>query len=408
MKLLQVNTTLISSATGNIAFQIGQLSIANGDESFIAFSGRYPENKKTINSIRVGSKLDFYWHALITRIFDRHGFGSIRATKKLIKKINVIKPDIIHIHNIHGYYLNIEVLFNYLAAAQIPVVWTLHDCWSLTGHCDHFEHVECNKWQTGCHTCPQKKLYPASLIVDNSKANYIDKNRLFNSVDNLTLVPVSNWLNSKLKYSFLKKYSSKVIQNGIDLEVFQPSSKNVLVKNFSQHKKFILLGVASIWTEKKGFYEFIKLSKNLDDNFVIVLVGVSQKMKKILPKNIISINRTSNQQELANIYSSADLYLNLTFEDSYPTTNLESIACGTPILTYKTGGSIESVIQDSGIIVNRGDIESLVEKIQEIRSGILPTLSSQDLRMIAIENFDKNINFEKYINLYRDILGISR
>jgi len=406
MKLLQINTTLISSATGNIAYQIGQLSVANGDESYIAFSGRYPKNKKIINSIRVGSILDFYWHALITRVFDRHGFGSIRATKKLIKKIDVIKPDIVHIHNIHGYYLNIEVLFSYLAASQIPVVWTLHDCWSLTGHCDHFEYVGCNKWQTACHTCPQKTLYPASLMVDNSQANYVNKNRLFNSIDNLTLVPVSNWLNSNLKKSFLKKHPSKVIHNGVDLEVFKPSSKNVLVKNFSLNKKFILLGVASIWTEKKGFNDFIKLSKGLDDNFVIFLVGVSQKMKKKLPKNIISINRTSNKRELANIYSSADLYLNLTFEDSYPTTNLESIACGTPVITYKTGGSIESVGQDAGFIVNQGDIDSLVEIIQAVRSGILPMISSDDLRSIAIKKFDKNINFEKYIYLYRDILEV--
>ena len=408
MKLLQINTTLISSATGNIAYQIGQLSVANGDESYIAFSGRYPENKKIINSIRVGSIFDFYWHALITRVFDRHGFGSIRATKKLIKKIDVIKPDIIHIHNIHGYYLNIEVLFSYLAASQIPVVWTLHDCWSLTGHCDHFEYVGCNKWQTGCHTCPQKTLYPASLIVDNSQANYVNKNRLFNSVDNLTLVPVSNWLNSNLKNSFLKKHLSKVIHNGVDLEVFKPSIRNVLVKKISQNKKFIVLGVASVWTEKKGFNEFIKLSKRLDDNFVIFLVGVRQNMKNKLPKNIISINRTSNQSELAKIYSSADLYLNLTFEDSYPTTNLESIACGTPVITYKTGGSVESVGQDSGFIVNQGDIDSLVEIIQKIRSGILPKILPEDLRMVAVEKFDKNINFKKYIYLYRDILGVSR
>ena len=405
MRLLHINSTLNVGSTGKIAYQIGEMCIANGDESYIAFSGRYFENNNMVNTIRIGSKLDFYWHALVTRIFDRHGFGSIRATKKLLKQIDYIKPDIVHLHNLHGYYINIEILFNYLASTNIPIVWTLHDCWSFTGHCDHFEYIDCNKWQKSCHTCPQKSLYPASLIVDNSKENFVNKRRLFNSVNNLTIVPVSNWLNSKLKYSFLKNYSSRVIHNGIDLEVFRPRDHEFFVRNFHQQKKFILLGVASIWSKKKGFYEFIKLSRCLDENFVIVLVGVSPKLKKKLPKNIISIAKTSNQQELAKLYSSSDIYLNLTFEDTYPTTNLESIACGTPVITYKTGGSPESVEEGCGIIVNQGDIDSLVQKIKEIKNNGLPKISQESLRLIASDKFDKDINFVHYLNLYKSILG---
>jgi putative colanic acid biosynthesis glycosyltransferase len=405
MRLLQINSTINDGSTGRIAYQIGEMCIANGDESYIAFSGRYFENNNMVNTIRIGSKLDFYWHALVTRIFDRHGFGSIRATKKLLKQIDYIKPDIVHLHNLHGYYINIEILFNYLASTNIPIVWTLHDCWSFTGHCDHFEYIDCNKWQKSCHTCPQKSLYPASLIVDNSKENFVNKRRLFNSVNNLTIVPVSNWLNSKLKYSFLKNYSSRVIHNGIDLEVFRPRDHEFFVRNFHQQKKFILLGVASIWSKKKGFYEFIKLSRCLDENFVIVLVGVSPKLKKKLPKNIISIAKTSNQQELAKLYSSSDIYLNLTFEDTYPTTNLESIACGTPVITYKTGGSPESVEEGCGIIVNQGDIDSLVQKIKEIKNNGLPKISQESLRLIASDKFDKDINFVHYLNLYKSILG---
>ena len=405
MRLLQINSTINDGSTGRIAYQIGEMCIANGDESYIAFSGRYFENNNMVNTIRIGSKLDFYWHALVTRIFDRHGFGSIRATKKLLKQIDYIKPDIVHLHNLHGYFINIEILFNYLASTKIPIVWTLHDCWSFTGHCDHFEYIDCNKWQKSCHTCPQKSLYPASLIVDNSKENFVNKRRLFNSVNNLTIVPVSNWLNSKLKYSFLKNYSSRVIHNGIDLEVFRPRDHEFFVRNFHQQKKFILLGVASIWSKKKGFYEFIKLSRCLDENFVIVLVGVSPKLKKKLPKNIISIAKTSNQQELAKLYSSSDIYLNLTFEDTYPTTNLESIACGTPVITYKTGGSPESVEEGCGIIVNQGDIDSLVQKIKEIKNNGLPKISQESLRLIASDKFDKDINFVHYLNLYKSILG---
>lgn len=406
MRLLQINTSLNTTATGKIANQISEMCISNGYDSYLAFSGRYPENNKINNTIRIGFKFDFYWHALITRLFDKHGFGSIRATKKLLKKIDHIKPDIIHLHNVHGYYINIDILFNYLATTKIPVVWTLHDCWSFTGHCAHFEYIDCNKWQKSCHTCPQKSSYPASLLVDNSKENFVNKRRLFNSVNNLTIVTVSNWLDSKLKNSFLKNYSSKVIHNGIDLKVFKPRDQEALVRGFNHEEKFILLGVASVWSEKKGLYEFIKLSKRLNDDFLIVLVGVNSRLKKKLPKNIISIARTSNQEELAKLYSSANLYLNLTFEDTYPTTNLESIACGTPVITYRAGGSPETVKGGVGFILNPGDIDALVEKIQEVKNSIIPVLSSKVLREIAIKKFDKDNNFLQYLDLYKKILGL--
>ena len=201
MKLLQINTSLNTSSTGKIVSQISNMCIDNGDQSFIAFSGRYYENRGEVNTFRIGFKLDFYWHALVTRIFDRHGFGSKRATKKLLKKIEYLKPDIIHLHNLHGYYINIEILFNYLARKEIPIVWTMHDCWSFTGHCSHFEFVDCNKWRESCYSCPQRSSYPSSLIKDNSKENFLNKKRLFNSVHNMTIVPVSNWLDNKIKYS---------------------------------------------------------------------------------------------------------------------------------------------------------------------------------------------------------------
>ena len=192
------------------------------------------------NTIRIGFKLDFYLHALATRIFDKHGFGSIRATKKLIKKIDYIKPDIIHLHNLHGYYINIENLFNYLAFSKIPIVWTMHDCWAFTGHCSHFEYVKCEKWKKVCHRCPQSSSYPSSLFIDNSKKNFLSKKRLFNSVPSMTIVSVSHWLDNQIRYSFLSGFKSKVIQNGIDLEVFKPSKSRALIKNYNLHNKFII------------------------------------------------------------------------------------------------------------------------------------------------------------------------
>ena len=407
MKLLQINISLNTSSTGKIVRQISEMWTNDGNKSYMAFSGKFPENRDLENTIRIGFKLDFYWHALVTRIFDRHGFGSVRATKKLIKKIDYLKPDIIHLHNLHGYYINIEILFNYLASTKIPIVWTLHDCWAFTGHCSHFDYVGCNRWQKSCHSCPQRSSYPASYIIDNSKENFVNKRHLFNSVNNLTIVPVSNWLNSKLKQSFLANYSSKVIHNGIDLEVFKPSKSGPLIKDYNLHNKFIILGVASNWSQKKGFFEFVKLRELLGDDFAIVLVGVNKKLQKMLPKDIISIAKTSDQAELAMIYSCADLFLNLTFEDTYPSTNLESIACGTPVMTYRTGGSHESVSEGGGYVVNQGDITAVKELLEEIKNDTVPRISKKTLIEIAHKKFNKDINFIHYFKLYKEILKVS-
>jgi len=406
MKLLQINISLNTSSTGKIVRQISKMFADDGNKSYMAFSGKFPENRDLDNTIRIGFKLDFYFHALITRIFDRHGFGSKRATKKLIKKIDYIEPDIIHLHNLHGYYINIEILFNYLSLKKIPIVWTMHDCWAFTGHCSHFEYVSCKKWEKACHSCPQSSSYPSSLFLDNSQENFLIKKRLFTSVQNMTIIPVSDWLDNQLRYSFLNRFKSKVIKNGIDLEVFKPSESRALIKDYNLHNKFIILGVASNWTERKGFFEFVKLRKLLNESFSIVLVGVNKKLQKMLPSGIISISKTKDQEELAMIYSCADLYLNLTFEDTYPSTNLESIACGTQVVTYKTGGSPESVNEEGGYVVKQGDITAIKNLIDDMKNGILPRVSKKNLVAIAQKNFNKENNFKHYLKLYEEILKV--
>jgi glycosyltransferase involved in cell wall biosynthesis len=405
MKILQINTTLNSSSTGKIVNQIGELCIQNGHDSFIVYSGRYPKTTNISVIRRIGNIFDFYFHALVTRFFDKHGFASNRATKKLIKYIDQIKPDIIHLHNLHGYYLNVKILFEYLSSNNSRVVWTLHDCWPFTGHCSHFDFVKCLKWQNACNNCPQINMYPSSLVKDNSKENFENKKLYFTSIDNakMTIVPVSNWLQTKLNKSFLKDYKSQVIHNGIDLNVFRPIESKIFEKYPSLKNKFILLGVASVWTQRKGFKEFIKLSNYLDHSFIIVLVGVKSKQKKQLPKNIVSIERTSNQEELASLYSAADVYLNLTFEDTYPSTNLEAIACGTPVISYQTGGSPESIMNGNGYVIGQGDMISLVQKIQEIKKNNLEGFSKEFLISSAKNNFNKDINFRKYLSLYNKI-----
>ncbi|MFI3315305.1 MAG: glycosyltransferase [Rikenellaceae bacterium] len=402
MRIVQINSTSNWGSTGRIAEGIGKLIIAQGWESYIAF-GRY-ENPSSSVTIKIGSKLDSFLHGILSRISDRSGFYSRRATAEFLKQLDVIKPDIIHLHNIHGYYINIEMLFDYIKSNNIKVVWTLHDCWSFTGHCAYFEYVGCEKWRDRCSSCPQKRTYPVSFVLDNSAQNYDDKKRLFSFVDDLTLVPVSNWLKGLVGSSFLGGYSVKMIHNGIDLNQFKPTDSDLKVK-YNILDKRVVLGVASIWEERKGLSDFVELSKQLDDNSVVVLIGVSKKDKKRLPDNIIALERTNSTLELAEWYSVADVFLNLTYEDNFPTTNLEALACGTPVITYKTGGSVESIDQSCGIVVKKGDIEAVCAAINTIYHLSKEELSAR-CRERAELNFDRDDRFGDYIKLYKEKLKI--
>lgn len=399
MKVLQINSVCGVGSTGRIVTDIDKVLRAQGYESYIAY-GRDSQSNCDL-AIRIGNKFDNYTHALKTRIFDKHGFGSKRATEKLINKIDEIDPDIIHLHNIHGYYVNIELLFKYLQVINKPVVWTLHDCWAFTGHCTHFDYIGCEKWKDICNECPQKTSYPSSVLIDNSKKNFLDKKKLFTSIADMTIVTPSKWLSRLVSKSFLGKYPIEVINNGIDLDIFKPTISDFRVK-YGLTNKFIILGVANVWEEKKGFNYFIELSNWLNNNEIIVMVGVTERQKKQLPDNIIGIAKTDNTKELAGIYSSADVFLNLTLEDNFPTTNLESLACGTPIITLNTGGSAECIDKGCGFTVEKENLSEILEKIMVIKkrgkTGYL-----HKCRRHAIIFYDKNYKFNEYINLYRSL-----
>ena len=360
MKILQINSVCGVGSTGRIATDLYKVIEEQGHECVVAYGrGTAPEGIKTI---KIGTNFDNYMHVSKTRIFDKHGFGSTKATKEFIKKVEEYNPDVIHLHNIHGYYINIEILFEYLKRADKKVVWTLHDCWAFTGHCSHFDYVGCYKWKTGCNNCKQKKEYPSSKIADASEFNYEKKKELFTSVKDMTIVTPSKWLAGLVKESFLGKYEVIVINNGIDLDVFKPTESDFREKYGLQDKK-IILGVASVWTERKGFNTFIELADKLDYDYKIVLVGVNKKQKKRLPKNILAIIRTNNVRELAEIYTVADIFLNPTLEDNFPTTNLEALACGTPVITFNIGGSIESIDEKCGLSIYDKDIDNIINVI---------------------------------------------
>lgn len=292
------------------------------------------------------------------------GRFSYFKTLSFLKKVKKYSPDIIHLHNIHGSYLNLKLLFKFIKKNNIRVIWTLHDCWSFTGHCPYFDMINCEKWKKGCYNCPAYKNYPKSYM-DNSKINYRFKKRIFSGVDKMTIVTPSKWLGNLAKQSFLEEYQFKVINNGIDLNIFKPTESDFRQK-YHCEGKFVLLGVAFGWGPRKGIDVFVDLAKRLDDRFQIILVGTNEKTDKILPDNIISIHRTNNQKELAEIYSAADLFINPTREENYPTVNMESLACGTPVLTFDTGGCAEIPDESCGMVVAKDDIDSLYNEIIRI------------------------------------------
>jgi putative colanic acid biosynthesis glycosyltransferase len=396
-KILQINTVVNSGSTGRIAEDIGQLVISEGWESYIAYGrNTRPSNSKLI---KIGTDIDVYFHVLKTRLFDDHGLGSKTATKNFIKEIEKLQPDIIHFHNLHGYYLNIEILLNYLATQNIPIVWTFHDCWPFTGHCVF---VGCDRWQQECFSCPQKTWYPSSLFLDQSKRNYNLKKELFNSISNLTLVPVSNWLGGLLKRSFLSKYPQRILYNGIDLNNFSPKNFQSVVNKLKLNNFFVILGVASIWDTRKGLNDFVKLNEKLEKNDRIVLVGLNKKQIMELPPTIIGIERTENIEELAELYSAANVFVNPTWEDNFPTTNLEALACGTPVITYNTGGSPEAIDDQTGFVVDKGDIKGIIKSIKIIQQKGKGCYKEKCIKR-AQNLYNKKDRFKEYIELYKEL-----
>ena len=391
MKILLINSVCGIGSTGKICVDLADLIVQQGHDCVIAY-GR-GEAKGWDKTYKITSSLGNRIHYLKSRLFDKHGLGSTRETKRFIKFIKEYNPDVIHLHNIHGYYLNYKVLFEYLKTSKAKIVWTLHDMWPLTGHCACY--LECNKWETGCYDCKKLSEYPKA-IFDNSANNYKLKKDLFSCVNNITLVAVSRWIKNEIKKSFLKDCDIRVINNGIDLNIFKPTESDFR-KCYNLENKKVLLTVADRWTERKGFSDYLKLAEMLDENTKLVMVGLTQEQKNNLPSNIIGITRTENQQRLVEIYSSSDLFVNFTYSDTFGMVNIESLACGTPVLTYRTGGSPEMLTDATGFIVEQGDLEKALEMINKFKK-------TDQIIKDCIEHsqlFNKTKQFMNYLKIYK-------
>jgi glycosyltransferase involved in cell wall biosynthesis len=401
LKLLQINTVVNSGSTGRIAEDIGQIFLAEGHESYIAYGRKDRPSQSQL--IKIGSQKDVLLHGAISAVFDRHGFGSAKATRQLVREIEALQPDFIALHNLHGYYLNIEVLFEYLQTTTVPVLWTLFDCWAFTGHCTYFDDIDCQKWITACHSCPKKGRYPKSFVFDNSKRNFIDKKRLFTSLPNLQLLVHSRWLRDLVQRSFLGDLPVHCMPTGVDTGLFQPQEGQLPASFPDLGNRKMVLGVANVWDRRKGLADFLQLAATLPADYQIVLVGLKQREIDQLPPNVIGIARTESVQELAQLYSRADVFVNPTYMDNFPTVNLEALACGTPVVTYETGGSPEAVSAQTGRVVAKGDQAALQQAIEAVCRQDREELRRK-CRAYALQHFDKRSCYRAYLDLCESIL----
>ena len=387
MKILMINVVCGIRSTGRICTDLADALEAEGNEVRIAYGREDVPAQYKKYAVRIGSVVDNVQHGIKARLFDGCGFGSVRATKAFIRWIKEYDPDVIHLHNIHGYYINIEILFDYLKSCKKKIIWTLHDGWAFTGHSAFCDAIDCERWRTGCFDCPLRKEYPASY-TDRSKANWVRKKACFTGVPDLTIVTPSEWLAGLTRDSFLKEYPVKVINNGIDTSQFYPIESDVK-KTLGISDKKMLLGVATAWNDMKGWQDFLKLSEMLDNSYQLVMVGLIKEQLSQLPEKIMGIERTNSIKELAELYSSAFALLSLSYCENYPTVCLEARSCGTPVITYDAGGSTETV-GANGKVVKKGDLQAVINALGNIDG-------STDQKSAII---DKRIATQNYLMLY--------
>ena len=433
MRVAIINTVIGTGSVGRIACGTADEIINNGGSALLC-RGR-GEAIEGYENYRIGSDPDMFLHGIMTRITDKHGLYSRNATHRLIHRLEEYDPDIIQLHNIHGYYANYPILFDWLRSCGKPIVWTLHDCWAFTGHCVHYEYCGCTKWVRrdvtdsandgenterssgdgrieerpieGCFDCPEKSEYPASYIKDASKSNYAIKKDRFTGIPNLHLVTPSEWLRDAVSRSFLSEYPVQVINTGIDLDIFKPSSSDIREK-YGIGDKILLLGIANPWRERKGFNDFAELHGMLEEKdpgrYAIALIGPQNPRQIELPEDIIRLGFTDSVQELAEWYSTADIYVNLTYGDTFPTTNIEALACGTPVITYDAGGSGEIVDEGTGVIIEKGNLESVISAIEKLADSYVNR--DADIKESCITRatlYRKQDKYREYHELYKKV-----
>lgn len=393
MKIVQINATCGIGSTGKICVGISELLDVGGIENYILYS-----SKSNGDPHGVSCSSDGYikLQACKSRLLGNYGFNSRKATRRMLGELDRLAPDLVHLHNIHGHDCDLEMLLTYFKEKKTKLLWTFHDCWSFTGYCTYFDLVKCNKWKTGCGTCPQRSAY--SWLFDKSDTLYRKKKALAKGLD-LTVVTPSGWLADVVKQSFFGEYPIHVIYNGIDLSVFKPTPSDFRQRYGLENKK-LLLGVSVEWGTRKGLDVFLTLAKRLPPDYRIVLVGTDDTVDRLLPDGVISIHRTQNQRELAEIYTAADVFVNPTRDEVFGLVNAEALACGTPGITFASGGSPECYDETCGSVVACDDVDGLLREILRVCEDAPYSL---DACIRKAQDFDRNLRFKEYLDLYERV-----
>jgi glycosyltransferase involved in cell wall biosynthesis len=399
MRILQINSVYSRGSTGRIAEGISRVARERGHEVLTAYGrGRIVGDGSSWRFARTSSLAA---HLLASRFDDRQGFHSNSDTRALLARMDEYRPDLVHLHNAHGYYLNLPMLLDYIAARGTGLVVTMHDCWLFTGHCAQFDAVGCDRWMTGCGRCPQKREYPASLCVDASARNYLEKKKCLDAVRGMILVTPSAWLASLVRRSFLSGMRVETIPNGIDLDLFRPLCNGGKPDGYPVGKR-VVLGAAMPWTWKKGIEGFFELRRRIPSDVEIVLIGMNRSQANRLPMGIIGVPPTSSASEMASWYRAADVFVNCSLEETLPTTNIEALACGTPVVTSDAGGAPETVDSSTGRVFGKGEWNGLGDAVVEVLARGKKTFTEACVGR-AVNLFDMKARFAEYVDLYESI-----
>lgn len=400
--LVQFNPVANWGSTGRLAEDIGDVTMAAGWVSYIAYGRQF--NPSSSYLLPVGGRLSVITHTLKTRLFDRQGFGSYFATKRLLKIFDEIKPDLFQFHNVHGNFLNLPLVLKYAAERDIPIVWSLHDCWSMTGHCSHFIGIGCEKWKTECHHCPLKSQYPNSWLLDSSRRNFQEKKKLIEAVPRITIVSGSKWLAEIARQSYFSNRTISVIPDGIDTDIYRPRSNGAeLRQKLGIKDKFVILAAGTGWGEAKGFYDYGKLRSMLSNDYAIVLVGMNQEWLEKVPEGVIGLPRTKTPIELSEYYSMADCVMSLSRMESFGLTPVEGFACGTPAIVYDNTALPELITPETGFVAKSLDVSDVKDKVETLRR-IGKDHFTNHCREIALAKYDRNVCYNDYLRIYHSMI----
>lgn len=401
MKLLQINAVYGYGSTGVIVKDIHEMCLESGIDSYVAYSTSSDNDINIKNGYKIGNVLGKKIHALLGRINGQQAYFSSFATRKFLKYIDEISPDIVHLHNLHSNYINLNMLLKYLAEKDIATVLTLHDCWFFTGGCFHYTEAKCFKWKEKCGNCPKKHTDTPAYCLDLSRKIQSDREKYFSQIKKLTTVGVSDWIASEAKQTFLGKSDVRRIYNGVDLDFFKNTPSDMRTELGIDEDKFVVLAMANKWLLPVNADAFKYVTSKLPENAVMLMVGCSEEQKQSLPPNVIGIDFIKEREKLRNVYSLSDVFINCTREDSLPFVNFETQACGLPVITYGNTGAKETVDGYSSFSVNDGDYHTLSDKLLELIEN--HTISEKICSQFIVEEFDMNKNYQKYIDLYYEI-----